>query len=81
MKQRIFYFLLVAVIVSLAPSSKAAVPPENVAKQVEEAAQSCRDMGGKPGTEAMLTVSDINGDGIEDWVVDYAKLQCAGMDF
>ena len=26
----------------------------------------------------MLSVEDVNGDGGEDWIVDYAKLKCEG---
>jgi hypothetical protein len=57
---------------------RAAMAPDNVAAEVAEAAKACRDSGGKPNTEAMLRVDDLNGDGGEDWIVDYAKLDCAG---
>jgi hypothetical protein len=57
---------------------KAAMEPDNVAAEVEDAAKSCREQGGRPNTEAMLGVDDLNGDGNEDWIVDYAKLKCDG---
>jgi hypothetical protein len=56
----------------------AAMEPDNVAAEVEDAAKSCREMGGAPNTDAMLKADDLNGDGAEDWIVDYKKLQCAG---
>jgi hypothetical protein len=58
--------------------SHAAEEPNNVAAVVKGAADDCRSMGGQPNTEAMLSVDDLNGDGGEDWIVDFAKLRCAG---
>jgi hypothetical protein len=72
-------FFLICATVSLSSSTKAAEEPENVANMVEQAAKSCRQMGGKPDTEAILAVNDLNGDGVEDWVVDYGKLKCDGI--
>jgi hypothetical protein len=57
---------------------RAAVPPDNIAEVVAEAAQACRDFNGEPNTDAVLSVDDFNGDGGEDWVVDFAKLKCEG---
>ena len=67
-----------AAIVLAFPSSYAAEPPDNVVEAVEAAAQACKDMDGKPNTEAVLTIDDLNGDGGEDWLADYAKLKCEG---
>jgi hypothetical protein len=58
--------------------AQAAEPPDNVADAVTEAAQTCKDDGGTPNTDAVLSVEDVNGDGGEDWIVDYAKLKCEG---
>jgi hypothetical protein len=58
--------------------AQAAEPPDNVADAVTEAAQTCKDDGGTPNTDATLSVEDVNGDGGEDWIVDYAKLKCEG---
>lgn len=57
----------------------AAMEPEVVAGEVRDAAKTCRDMGGRPDTAAMLEVQDLDGDGGEDWIVDYAKMRCAGI--
>ena len=46
--------------------------------EIAEAVQSCKDSGGTPNADAVLSVNDVNGDGGEDWVVDYAKLSCKG---
>jgi hypothetical protein len=37
---------------------KAAMEPDNVTAEVEDAAKSCRDQGGRPNTEAMLSVDE-----------------------
>jgi hypothetical protein len=66
-----------AMALALTPS-RAAEPPDNVAEAIEAAAQACRDMGGKADTEAVLKVEDLNGDGGEDWLADYARLKCEG---
>ena len=58
--------------------ARAAEPPDNIAEALNTAAQYCRDSGGQPNTEAMLTTEDINKDGGEDWIVDYSKLKCEG---
>jgi hypothetical protein len=68
----------VALSIGLSAPANAAVPPDNVTETVEEAAQACRVVGGKPNTEAVLSVDDLNGDGGEDWIVDFAKLKCDG---
>lgn len=69
-------FLAVAVLTGF--RAFAAEEPEIVAKAIKDAEQSCTEMGGKPNTEAMLSVDDINGDSGEDWVVDYSKMTCEG---
>ena len=56
----------------------AAEPPDNVAQAVTDAAQACKDMGGTPNTDKVLSVSDLNGDGGEDWIADFGKMQCKG---
>ncbi len=58
--------------------SRAAEPPDNVVAAVAEAAQACNGLGGKPNTDAVLSVQDLNGDGGEDWIADYSKLKCEG---
>ena len=59
-------------------AAHAAEPPDNVAEAIAQAAQACKDMDGTPNTEAVLRVEDLNGDGGEDWLADYAKLKCDG---
>ena len=62
----------------LAMPVRAAEPPDNVAEAIIAAEQACRDMNGKPNAEAVLKVDDFNGDGGEDWLADYSKLECDG---
>jgi hypothetical protein len=69
--------LVCAMSLALAPV-RAAEPPDNVAEAITAAEQACRDMNGKPNADAVLTVDDLNGDGGEDWLADYAKLKCEG---
>jgi hypothetical protein len=74
-------FLVSSLIVALCSAcltAAAADFPDVVRKAVDEAAKECRESGGKPGTEAMATVADLDGNGGEDWVLDYAKMQCDG---
>lgn len=70
--------IVCAVALILAAPVRAAMAPDNVAAQARDAAKICRDMGGTPNSEAMLKVDDLNGDGCEDWIVDYKKLRCGG---
>jgi len=70
---------LVALAMSLAlTSAHAAEPPDNVAEAITEAERACKDTNGTPNTDAVLKVEDLNGDGGEDWLADYAKLKCEG---
>ena len=59
-------------------SARAAEPPDNVAAEVAEAVQSCKDLDGVPNADAVLSVDDLNCDGGGDWIADYAKLKCEG---
>jgi hypothetical protein len=58
--------------------ARAAEPPENVLDAVTDAEQQCRDVDGTPDSRAVLSASDVNEDGGEDWIADYAKLKCKG---
>ncbi len=58
--------------------ARAAEPPDNIAEALAEAARACTNMDGKPNTDAVLKVEDLNGDGGEDWIADYAKMKCVG---
>lgn len=59
-------------------ASHTAEAPDNVQAEVDEAAQSCKDLEGAPNADAVLSVKDVNGDGGEDWIADYSKLSCKG---
>jgi len=58
--------------------ARTAEPPDNVVAAVADAVQQCKDAEGTPNADAVLSVDDVNGDGGEDWIVDYAKLTCEG---
>jgi hypothetical protein len=68
---------LIVLSVAAVPA-RAAEPPDNVAEAIAEAARACQDMQGTPNTDAVLKVEDLNGDGGEDWIADYAKMTCEG---
>jgi hypothetical protein len=73
--------MLAAVLMALLPTGAAlsAQEPEIVAKEVRGAEEQCRADGGRPRKGAnFLRVDDLNGDGGEDWVVDFSKFECAG---
>jgi hypothetical protein len=62
----------------LAQAAQAAEPPDNIVAALADAAQFCKDLDGVPNTDAVLSVDDLNGDGGEDWIADYAKMTCEG---
>jgi len=68
---------LLAVSVALAPA-RAAEAPDNIAEALSDAERACKDTNGTPNADAALTVEDVNGDGGEDWLIDYAKFKCDG---
>ena len=68
---------MLALAVTFAPA-RAAEPPDNVSEAIDNAERACRDSNGTPNADAVLKVDDLNGDGGEDWIADYAKLKCEG---
>jgi hypothetical protein len=70
-----FAFLTASAVPAIA---QAAEPPDNIAEAIAEAARACKDMDGTPNTDAVLKTEDLNGDGGEDWIADYAKMKCEG---
>ena len=70
-------FALLAAPLTLAVA-EAAEPPDNIVEALAEAARACKDMDGKPNTDAVLRMEDLNSDGGEDWIADYAKMKCEG---
>jgi hypothetical protein len=62
----------------LAATGSAAIPAA-VSAYAKGMAESCREVGGKPGTSPHLAQSgDLNGDGIADWVIDEGGFDCEG---
>jgi hypothetical protein len=68
---------LLALSVMLAPA-RAAEPPDNVSEAIAEAERACKDTNCPPNADAVLKVEDLNRDGGEDWLADYAKFKCEG---
>lgn len=64
----------------LTPAFAAAAPlPEAVAHELETLAYVCRLSSGRPyGFRHAVEQADLNGDGIDDYVVDDGELQCYG---
>lgn len=53
--------------------------PSAVQKEVGEMAKMCREVGGKPAkSPELLTVADLTGDGVPDYVIDQAGFRCDG---
>lgn len=53
--------------------------PAVVQKELAEMARTCRDVGGKPmKSPDLLTVADLTGDGIPDYVIDQGSFNCDG---
>jgi hypothetical protein len=62
-------------------TARAAAPPPLpavVAKAVKETAAICTEVGGKPDTANAVRRADLNGDGIEDYVLDVGSVNCEG---
>ncbi len=75
--------MLVAAAASCLPAlmvSAADQMPERVAEEVKFAVKYCSDRGGAPNTDKLFTQKDINGDGQTDWIADYARFACAGIE-
>jgi hypothetical protein len=61
-------------------AAQAAAPPlpAVVAKAVKDTAAICTEVGGKPDTSNAVKRADLNGDGIEDYVLDGGSVNCDG---
>jgi hypothetical protein len=74
-------WLLAAFLVAILPmrAGWAAEEPDVVKKEVADVEQDCRNDGGTPHRGPnFLRVQDLNGDGGEDWVIDYKRFECRG---
>jgi hypothetical protein len=75
-----FLVALAALLLAGATSARAAEPPAVVADAIEDARKQCLGDRGKPGpNNGMVSVADLDGDGREDWILDYAKFDCKGQ--
>jgi len=73
--------MLAAILMALLPTgiARSAQEPDVVAKEVRDAEEQCRADGGRPLKRPnFMRVEDLNGDGGEDWVLDFSKFECAG---
>ena len=63
-----------------ATAQAAAAPPlpAVVAKAVKDTAAVCTEVGGKADTTNAIKRADLNGDGIEDYVLDVGSVNCDG---
>ena len=61
-------------------AARAAAPPlpAVVAKAVKDTAAICTEAGGKADTSNAAKRADLNGDGIEDYVLDVGAVNCDG---
>jgi len=70
--------LISLLVLSAVAGARASEPPDNVAAAVADAERQCKDLDGTPNSNAVLSMRDVNADGGEDWIADYAKLNCEG---
>ena len=69
----------VAALFSCAALQAASPPlPAVVAKAVKDTAAICTEVGGKPNTSQAVKRADLNGDGLEDYVLDVGAVNCDG---
>jgi hypothetical protein len=67
------------VVVATAVPACAAEQPDAVRKVIQEAERQCRSDGGRPHQGPKFArVEDLNRDGGEDWILDYAHFECRG---
>jgi len=72
-------FARVVVLFCCVTALAAAPPlPAVVAKAVKETATICTEAGGKPDASNAVKRADLNGDGIEDYVLDVGSVNCDG---
>lgn len=65
--------------VFVVPAVRAAAPvPGVVAKALQETAAICTEVGGTPDTSQAVKRADLNGDGLEDFVLDVGGIVCNG---
>jgi hypothetical protein len=63
---------------ALLVAAPAAAQPAAVTQATQSAMQDCRGAGGTPALKpGYQTTADLNGDGVEDYVLDYQHLECA----
>ena len=74
--------LLLIVVILMQPVYGAKLKlPASVDGELPELARFCRLLGGRPhGFQRAVGRADLNGDGINDYVVDDGELQCYGTD-
>ena len=73
----LFLGVLVGFLAPLACSeAQAPALPAIVAKDLNEAASQCSDVGGKPNTSKAVTRLDLNADGKEDYLFQVGMIQC-----
>jgi hypothetical protein len=79
MRIKIFVLSGVAVFFHVGAVQAALPPlPAVVAKALKETAAICTEVGGKPNTSQAVKRADLNGDGIEDYVLDVGSVGCEG---
>jgi hypothetical protein len=73
--------LLTALACSAALPALALSLPAPLQKVTDAAVAECRDAGGAPSLQAdYARAEDLNGDGVEDYLIDFVGLNCAGAE-
>ncbi|WP_439578221.1 hypothetical protein [Elioraea sp.] len=68
----------IPVILAVLAAEPAAAQPEPIARTNAESFQACREAGGTPSLNpGYETRVDLNGDGIEDYILDFQQFTCA----
>jgi hypothetical protein len=78
MSPRLFAALATALLIFAAPAA-AADYPDIVRKAIDDARGQCIAAGGTPGEASGASVDDLDGNGGEDWILDYSKHICGGV--
>ncbi|GIX10295.1 hypothetical protein [Elioraea sp.] len=69
---------MILAVLALLAATPAAAQPAAVAQATQSAMQDCRGAGGTPSLQpGYQTGADLNGDGVEDYLLDFQHLECA----
>jgi hypothetical protein len=78
-RQRVILFVATLLVATYAQAQLTKKLPLTVQREIAEMEKICREAGGKPANSpGLLTVTDLTGDGLPDFVIDQGVFNCEG---